>query len=45
MEGAMRTNKLPVSVYVFCNFYLVKNHKIGGNATMIEAKENISTDF
>jgi hypothetical protein len=28
----------------FCNFYLMKNHKIVYNSSATEAKENISTD-
>ncbi len=30
---------------VFCNFYLVKNHKIADNLTMTKAREKISTDW
>jgi hypothetical protein len=30
---------------MFCNFYLVKNHKIGINATTTKAREKISTDL
>jgi hypothetical protein len=30
---------------MFCNFYLVKNHKIAKNSTTINAKEKISTDL
>jgi hypothetical protein len=29
----------------FCNFYLVKNHKIAKNSATIKAKEKISTDL
>ncbi len=29
----------------FCNFYLVKNHKIGKNSTTTKAREKISTDL
>jgi hypothetical protein len=28
---------------MFCNFYLVKNHKIADNAATTEAREKIST--
>jgi hypothetical protein len=28
---------------VFCNFYLVKNHKIANNSATTEAREKIST--
>jgi hypothetical protein len=28
---------------MFCNFYLVKNHKIAKNSTTIKAREKIST--
>jgi hypothetical protein len=30
---------------MFCDFYLVKNHKIVNNFTTTEAKEKISTDL
>jgi hypothetical protein len=30
---------------VFCNFYLVKNHKITKNSTTTKAREKISTDL
>ncbi len=30
---------------MFCNFYLVKNHKIAKNSTTTEAKEEIGTDL
>jgi hypothetical protein len=30
---------------MFCNFYLVKNHKIVKNSTTTKAKEKISTDL
>ncbi len=28
---------------IFCNFYLVKNHKIANNSATAEAREKIST--
>ncbi len=28
---------------MFCNFYLLKNHKIGKNSTTTKAREKIST--
>jgi hypothetical protein len=28
---------------MFCNFYIVKNHKIANNSATIEAREKIST--
>jgi hypothetical protein len=30
---------------MFCDFYLVKNHKIGNNSTTAEAREKLSTDL
>jgi hypothetical protein len=30
---------------MFCNFYLVKNHKISKNSTTAKAREKISTDL
>jgi hypothetical protein len=30
---------------MFCNFYLVKNHKIANNSTTTKAREKISTDL
>ncbi len=30
---------------MFCNFYLLKNTKIGNNSAMIEAREKIRTDL
>jgi hypothetical protein len=30
---------------MFCNFYLVKNHKIAKNSTTTKAREKISTDL
>jgi hypothetical protein len=30
---------------MFCNFYLVKNHKIVKNSTTAKAREKISTDL
>jgi hypothetical protein len=30
---------------VFCNFYIVKNHKIAKNSTTAKAWEKISTDL
>jgi hypothetical protein len=30
---------------MFCNFYFVKNHKIGNNSTTTKAREKISTDL
>jgi hypothetical protein len=30
---------------MFCNFYLVKNHKIVQNSTTTKASENISTNL
>jgi hypothetical protein len=30
---------------MFCNFYLVKNHKIAKNCPTIKAREKISTDM
>jgi hypothetical protein len=30
---------------MFCNFYLVKNHKIVKNSTITKAREKISTDL
>jgi hypothetical protein len=30
---------------MFCNFYLVKNHKIANNSATPEAREKISTFF
>jgi hypothetical protein len=30
---------------MFCNFYLVKNHKIANNALATEAGEKVSTDL
>ncbi len=30
---------------MFCNFYLVKNHKIANNSATTEAREKISTDL
>jgi hypothetical protein len=30
---------------MFCNFYLVKKHKIANNSANIEARETISTDL
>jgi hypothetical protein len=43
----MRGNQLPVSarqvaalgLNMFCNFYLVKNHKIANNSATTEARE------
>jgi hypothetical protein len=29
----------------FCNFYLVKSHKIANNSATAEAREKISTDL
>jgi hypothetical protein len=29
---------------MFCNFYLMKNHKIAKNSTTTKASEKISTD-
>ncbi len=46
----MRGNQLPVSAThqaaalvpdMFCNFYLVKNHKIANNSATTEARENM----
>jgi hypothetical protein len=28
---------------MFCNFYILKNHKIAGNSATTEAREKIST--
>jgi hypothetical protein len=43
----MRGNQLPVSDSIvpamFCNFYIVKNHKIAGNSATTEAREKVST--
>jgi hypothetical protein len=49
----MRANHQPVSATrgqhvladMFCNFYLVKNHKIAKNSTTTKAREKISTDL
>jgi hypothetical protein len=44
----MRGNQLPVAALVsdmFCDFYLVKNHKIANNSATTEAREKISTDL
>jgi hypothetical protein len=30
---------------MFCNFYLVKHHKIANNSTAPKAKEKLSTDL
>ncbi len=30
---------------MFCNFYLVKNHKIANNSTTTKARAKISTDL
>jgi hypothetical protein len=30
---------------MFCNFYLIQNHKIANNSTTIKAREKISTDL
>ncbi len=30
---------------IFCNFYLVKSHKIANNSATTEAREKISTDL
>jgi hypothetical protein len=30
---------------MFCNFYLMKNHKISNNSASNEAREKISTDW
>ncbi len=30
---------------MFCNFYLVKNHKIANNSTTTKAREIITTDL
>ncbi len=30
---------------MFCNFYLVKNHKTATNSTTTKAREKISTDL
>jgi len=30
---------------MFCNFYLVKNHKIADNSTTTKVREKISTDL
>jgi hypothetical protein len=30
---------------MFCNFYLVKNHKIANNSTTTKAREKIRTDL
>jgi hypothetical protein len=30
---------------MFCNFYLVKNHKIAKNSTTAKVREKISTDL
>jgi hypothetical protein len=44
----MRGYQLPISAArlvpdMFCNFYLVKNHKIANNSATTEAREKIST--
>ncbi len=30
---------------MFCNFYLVKNHKIANNSTTTEAREKVRKDL
>jgi hypothetical protein len=44
----MRGYQLPISAArlvpdMFCNFYLVKNHKIANNSATTKAREKIST--
>jgi hypothetical protein len=49
MSAAMRGNQMPVFCHqvaalvpdMFCNFYLVKNHKIANNSATTEAREKI----
>jgi len=33
------------AVDMFCDFYLMKNHKIAKNSTTTKAREKLSTDF
>jgi hypothetical protein len=41
----MRANQLPEWVLdMFCNLYLLKNHKIAYNSTTSKAREKLSTD-
>jgi hypothetical protein len=49
----MRENQSPDSVTrwqhgfpdMFCNFHLVKSHKVANNSAATEAREKVSTDF